>query len=225
MLQPGVRHRGLEGALLLGHFVLYGALLVATLTWTQGLVFLAIHQALFGIYLGCSFAPSHKGMPVMTEEQAADPLLRQVLTSRNVRGGPLMDLALGGLNLQIEHHLFPEHAAAQLAPSPAARRALLPWSTESPTPRRLCSAVIGSRWGTSTTWAHRGLMEPGIFTHGPDDRPGAARSARAALVSPLLAMARLRSRRANAASPRRGHVRARGPSGLPTGGPLLFTAR
>jgi fatty acid desaturase len=30
-----------------------------------------------------------------------------VLTSRNIRGGWLTDLALGGLNYQIEHHLFP----------------------------------------------------------------------------------------------------------------------
>jgi fatty acid desaturase len=28
-----------------------------------------------------------------------------VLTSRNVRGGSLTDVALGGLNYQIEHHL------------------------------------------------------------------------------------------------------------------------
>jgi fatty acid desaturase len=34
-------------------------------------------------------------------------LLRQVLCSRNIRGGPFVDVALGGLNLQIEHHLFP----------------------------------------------------------------------------------------------------------------------
>ena len=117
VLHPGVRRRGLEAVLLLGHFVLYTALLVTTLTWAQGLVFLVVHQALFGIYLGCSFAPSHKGMPVLTDEQAADPLLRQVLTSRNVLGGPLVDLALGGLNLQIEHHLFPS------MPRPNLRRA------------------------------------------------------------------------------------------------------
>ena len=30
-----------------------------------------------------------------------------MLTSRNVRGGWLTDTALGGLNYQIEHHLFP----------------------------------------------------------------------------------------------------------------------
>ena len=27
--------------------------------------------------------------------------------SRNVRGGPVVDAAMGGLNYQIEHHLFP----------------------------------------------------------------------------------------------------------------------
>jgi Fatty acid desaturase len=32
---------------------------------------------------------------------------RQVLTSRNVRGGQIVDFALGGLKYQIEHHLFP----------------------------------------------------------------------------------------------------------------------
>lgn len=39
-----------------------------------------------------------------------------MLTSRNVRGGWLTDVALGGLNYQIEHHLFPS------TPRPALRR-------------------------------------------------------------------------------------------------------
>ena len=117
LVRPGVRHRGREAVLLLGHAVLYVGLLVATMTWGQALAFLFLHQALFGVYLGSSFAPSHKGMPVLSEDDASDPLLRQVLTSRNVRGGPWVDLALGGLNLQIEHHLFPS------MPRPNLRRA------------------------------------------------------------------------------------------------------
>ncbi len=117
VLRPGIRYRKTEGVLLLAHVVLYLALLISTLTWAQGLVFLFVHQALFGLYLGCSFAPSHKGMPVLTAEQDEDPLLRQVLTSRNIRGGHVLDLALGGLNLQIEHHLFPS------MPRPNLRRA------------------------------------------------------------------------------------------------------
>ena len=117
VVRPGLRFRKTEALLLLGHFALYLALLIGTMTWLQGLVFLAVHQALFGLYLGSSFAPAHKGMPPLTPDQAADPLLRQVLTSRNVRGGPAVDFALGGLNLQIEHHLFPS------MPRPNLRRA------------------------------------------------------------------------------------------------------
>jgi fatty acid desaturase len=93
--------------LLVVHFVGYVAVLATTLTWPQALAFVGIHKGLQGIYLGMSFAPGHKGMPVMNEEQSADPFLRQVLTSRNMKGSPFIDTAIGGLNYQIEHHLFP----------------------------------------------------------------------------------------------------------------------
>jgi fatty acid desaturase len=93
--------------LLLTHYVGYVSVLAFTLTWAQALAFVAVHQALFGIYLGLCFAPGHKGMPILTAEQAADPLLRQVLTSRNVHGGRVAEVLMGGLNFQIEHHLFP----------------------------------------------------------------------------------------------------------------------
>jgi len=46
-------------------------------------------------------------MAILSPDDKPDFLSRQVLTSRNVRGGWLTDLALGGLNYQIEHHLFP----------------------------------------------------------------------------------------------------------------------
>ena len=107
MLRPRVPWRAAESALLAVHAMAYVAVLATTLTWPQAVVFVSIHKGLQGVYLGVSFAPGHKGMPVMDEEQAADPLLRQVLTSRNVRGSRLLDTALGGLNYQIEHHLFP----------------------------------------------------------------------------------------------------------------------
>jgi fatty acid desaturase len=68
-------------------------------------VFFLVHHAVFGVYLGMTFAPNHKGMPHPTGNE--DYLRKQVLTSRNVKGGRLTDVALGGLNYQIEHHLFP----------------------------------------------------------------------------------------------------------------------
>ena len=54
-----------------------------------------------------SFAPAHKGMPIVPPELKLDFLRRQVMVSRNVRGDPPVDCAMGGLNYQIEHHLFP----------------------------------------------------------------------------------------------------------------------
>jgi fatty acid desaturase len=57
--------------------------------------------------MGCSFAPNHKGMPILEPGEQPDYLRRQVLTSRNIRGGRGLDFVLGGLNYQIEHHLFP----------------------------------------------------------------------------------------------------------------------
>jgi fatty acid desaturase len=107
VLRRGVPWRGAEAILLALHAVGYVGLLLATLTWPQALAFVSIHKALQGLYLGVSFAPGHKGMPVLDGEQAADPLLRQVMTSRNLRGSRVLDTALGGLNYQIEHHLFP----------------------------------------------------------------------------------------------------------------------
>ncbi|WP_227983150.1 fatty acid desaturase family protein [Nocardia spumae] len=102
-----VKRRGLEGALLFGHFAVYLVALFAVLPADKALAFLVVHQALFGLYMGAIFAPNHKGMPTLTGDDRPDYLRRQVLTSRNVRGGVLTDLALGGLNYQIEHHLFP----------------------------------------------------------------------------------------------------------------------
>jgi fatty acid desaturase len=115
--RPGVVHRGVEAALLCAHFAGYLAALLLVLSPAKALVFLAVHQGLFGVYLGCTFAPNHKGMPTLAGDDRPDFLRRQVLTSRNVRGGRLVDLALGGLNYQIEHHLFP------VMPTPNLRRA------------------------------------------------------------------------------------------------------
>ena len=100
-----VKQRRLEGALLAAHLVGYAAALLLVLTPLQALAFVVVHQALFGSYLGLTFAPNHKGMP--HPDGTEDFLRKQVLTSRNVRGGWLVDAALGGLNHQIEHHLFP----------------------------------------------------------------------------------------------------------------------
>ena len=75
---------------------------------------LAIELALFGLYMGSSFAPNHIGMPLVSPRLKLDFLRRQVLMSRNITGGWWVSVFMGGLNLQIEHHLFPSMARPQL---------------------------------------------------------------------------------------------------------------
>jgi fatty acid desaturase len=107
VLRGSGRANTVEGLLLLAHVAGYLTALVWVLSPLQALAFVVVQQGLFGLYLGCSFAPNHKGMPILTDADQLDFLRRQVLTSRNVRGSRLVDLVLGGLNYQIEHHLFP----------------------------------------------------------------------------------------------------------------------
>jgi fatty acid desaturase len=109
-----------ESALLIAHIGAYLTAVFLVLSPLQAAAFIVIQQGLFGIYLGCAFAPNHKGMPVLGEDEKIDFLRRQVITSRNIRGGWLTDFALGGLNYQIEHHLFPS------MPRPSLRRAQVP---------------------------------------------------------------------------------------------------
>nr|WP_296073506.1 acyl-CoA desaturase [uncultured Actinoplanes sp.] len=132
-----VKRPGLETALLIVHAVAYLSALFLILSPLQAIAFLVVHQALFGVYLGMTFAPNHKGMPHPDGDE--DYLRKQVLTSRNVRGGRLVDVALGGLNYQIEHHLFPA------MPTPNLRKA-------QPIVERYCAEI-------GVPYAQTGLIE------------------------------------------------------------------
>ncbi|XRQ15021.1 fatty acid desaturase family protein [Actinomadura welshii] len=101
------RDQVVEGGLLVAHAVGYAALAFALLPVPQALVLMAVQHALFGVHLGAVFAPNHKGMAMPEPGERWGHLRRQVLTSRNVRGGVFTDWFMGGLNYQIEHHLFP----------------------------------------------------------------------------------------------------------------------
>lgn len=85
----------------------FTALVFVVLSPGVAAAFLAVQLGLFGVYMGMSFAPNHKGMPIVPRDATLDFLRRQVVMSRNIRGSRLLDAAMGGLNYQIEHHLFP----------------------------------------------------------------------------------------------------------------------
>jgi fatty acid desaturase len=139
-----VKRPRLESALLILHGIAYLSALLIVLSPLQAIAFLLVHQALFGVYLGMTFAPNHKGMPHPTGDE--DFLRKQVLTSRNVRGGWLTDAALGGLNYQIEHHLFPG------MPTPNLRKA-------QPIVRAYCAEIGVAYEETSLTTSYRQALQ------------------------------------------------------------------
>jgi fatty acid desaturase len=55
--------------------------------------------------LGFVFIQSHNGMEVFNDKR--DFMRAQLASTRNVSGGLFNDWFTGGLNRQIEHHLFP----------------------------------------------------------------------------------------------------------------------
>ena len=108
------RSAAVEGVLLAIHGALYLAAVLFVLSPLRALAFVVVQQALFGLYLGCSFAPNHKGMPVLADDSGLGFVRAQVITARNVSGGRVIAFLLGGLNYQIEHHLFPTMPRANL---------------------------------------------------------------------------------------------------------------
>jgi fatty acid desaturase len=97
--------RSIELALL-GSSLAVWLLPVVALGWAWLLMFV-LGQVLGGLYLALAIAPNHKGMPTWSATENISFLERQVLSSRNVLPHPLTDFVFGGLNYQIEHHLFP----------------------------------------------------------------------------------------------------------------------
>ncbi len=108
LVRPGaMAHQRVEAALVISRLAAYIIVLLLVLPLGKAGAFFGLQMGLFGLCLGGSFAPNHKGMPIVPPTAKVDFLRRQVLMSRNVRGGLLVDFVMGGLNYQIEHHLFP----------------------------------------------------------------------------------------------------------------------
>lgn len=101
------RYRWIELGLIAMHWLVYiGVPLYFLGPWLT-LLIVVVRQALSGLYMASVFAPNHKGMLIVDDTMEIDFLRMQVLTSRNITSHPITDMWYGGLNYQIEHHLFP----------------------------------------------------------------------------------------------------------------------
>ncbi|MFE6254635.1 fatty acid desaturase family protein [Agromyces sp. NPDC057865] len=110
-----VKGRWIELGLIAVRFTVYLGAIFWVLPLGMAFAFLGVQLAVFGVYMGASFAPNHKGMPLIPADVKLDFLSKQVLTSRNISGGLWASALLGGLNYQVEHHLFPNMPRPHLA--------------------------------------------------------------------------------------------------------------
>ncbi|WP_448006061.1 fatty acid desaturase family protein [Agromyces bauzanensis] len=110
-----VKGRWIELSLMAVRFAIYFGAIFAMLPLGMAFAFIGVQLAVFGIYMGASFAPNHKGMPLIPKDAKLDFFSKQVLTSRNVSGGWWASALFGGLNYQVEHHLFPNMPRPHLA--------------------------------------------------------------------------------------------------------------
>lgn len=110
-----VKARGLELTLILVRLATVAVPVFLVLPLGMAFAFLGVQLAVFGVYMGASFAPNHKGMPVIAADAKLDFFSKQVRTSRNIRGGWWATWLMGGLNYQVEHHLFPNMPRPHLA--------------------------------------------------------------------------------------------------------------
>lgn len=110
-----VRGRWIELSIIFARFAVILIPVFLLLPVGMAFAFMGVQLAVFGVYMGASFAPNHKGMPVIAHDAKLDFFTKQVRTSRNIRGGWWATILMGGLNYQIEHHLFPSMSRPNLA--------------------------------------------------------------------------------------------------------------
>jgi len=110
-----VEGRWLELGILAARFAVYFGAIFWLLPLGMAFAFIGVQLAVFGVYMGTSFAVNHTGMPIVPGDARLDFFSKQVRTSRNIKGGFWASVLLGGLNYQVEHHLFPSMARPHLA--------------------------------------------------------------------------------------------------------------
>ena len=110
------RRYRLDAAMLVLHFALWFGVPCGLLDVPLLAVLLAyvIPATLLGPYLAAIFWVNHVGMPLVRKVESFSFFEHQVVTSRTIINPPAWDWLFGGLNFQIEHHLFPQVPSCRL---------------------------------------------------------------------------------------------------------------
>lgn len=106
LLRRKPRFHRTEAFLTAVHYLGYLGLLFSVLSPWHALLFIIVHQGLYGVCMAAVFAHNHIGMPLMPSESGLNFLHREVVTARNLKSTRLTNFWWGGVNYHIEHHLF-----------------------------------------------------------------------------------------------------------------------
>ena len=87
------------------HYIWYFGVVFSCLSPMKIVAFLLVSQVLSGFMLGIAFVQSHNGMEIYSDSK--DFVTSQVISTRDIVGTRWVNWFMGGLNYQIEHHLFP----------------------------------------------------------------------------------------------------------------------
>jgi len=71
------------------------------------LAWLMVNNCVCGLFLALVFGLGHNGMATYDADKRPDFWKLQVTTTRNIISNPLIDWFCGGLQYQVDHHLFP----------------------------------------------------------------------------------------------------------------------
>jgi fatty acid desaturase len=110
------KFRKLDGAVLLLHLALWFALpcLMLDVSFEKALLAYLIPLTLLGPHLAAIFWVNHVGMPLVEKVECFSFFEHQYVTSRTITNPPAWNWLFGGLNFQIEHHLFPQVPSIRL---------------------------------------------------------------------------------------------------------------
>lgn len=100
-----VSRKWLEWGTMLVHYVWFIGIAFYLLPGWKPVAWMAVSELMSGFLLGYVFVLSHNGMEVYNTSK--DFVNAQVISTRDIKAGWFNDWFTGGLNRQIEHHLFP----------------------------------------------------------------------------------------------------------------------
>lgn len=114
------KYRHLEQVTLIIHYLWHAVLFLSTMSPLRALLVMLVAQGVCGLLLALVFGVGHNGMTVYdADAPRVDFLTQQITTTRNVESSWFTDWFCGGLQYQIEHHLFPSmprHNLGKMAP-------------------------------------------------------------------------------------------------------------